>query len=346
MPNTNNPRAFSPPFPSPSPGLPPGSPATAYNQPPAAKRPKLSPNPQSPAHGSPLLSTVQLPGAASPGGNTVNGAFSPPAQGGGGVMQPPPRPAEKDKATDIRSIEDSLAGTGVNIDDEERALTTFGTPGNSQSQSNASFLSQHSFGPVGGNSERGPSTAPNGIGPLTNGINHAQEIRTPQEAAQFEIDKANYLAGGRRQYELTDPFLHGDALERKLNVRAYENGIKSPKDGLYHARKDGNRPLQKMQVASPDGTVRVIDKGQTILNSDTGPTLVNLMDLISLACKARVTGILDLAARLGKERRDLANGRIPDEWKDIAQPPDRAVTPAAAPSLKRMLVLASSEILL
>ena len=261
----------------------------------------------------------------------TNGAHSPPAPAGS--MGPPSRPVEK--ATDIRTIEDSLAGTGVNIDDEERALTSFGT---TSFQQPSSFPSQSSFGTNQGSFDgRANGTADR---PTQNGISPVPDGVPSQEAIKLENDKANYMAGARRQYELTDPFLLGDAVERRLNARAYENGIKSPKDGLFHARKDPNKPLQKMQVMAPDGTIRVIDQGQTILSTESGLTLSNLMDLISLATKARISGIMELAARLGKERREFANGRIPDDWKDIAQPLEGAASPvAAAPSLKRMSVV-------
>ena len=316
------PRAFSPPFPSP--GLlatsPPG-----FNQPPPAKRQRMSPNP----YDSPGISSLQLPNATGPVNNSLmNGSFSPPAPPG--TMGPPSRPA--DKATDIRTIEDSLAGTGVNIDDEERALTTFGSFPQSQG---TSF--QSSFGTSQGSFDGRPLVNGPQIGrPMQNGISPTPD---KEENIKLEVDKANYLAGARRQYELSDPFLYGDAVEKRLNTHAYEHGIKSPKEGLFHARKDPNKPLQKMQVQAPDGTIRVIDQGQTILSTENGITLSNLMDLISLATKARMTGILDLAARLGKERKEFANGRIPDEWKDVAQPLERAASPAAAPGMKRTCLM-------
>ena len=298
----------------------------------------MSPTPQSPQFTSPLLSSIQLPNP--PGQPSTNGVFSPLENRGS--MPPPSRPPDKEKGTDIRTIEDSLAGTGVNIDDEERALTTFGASSFPPTNGVTSFGSQPSFGANGTSFGRAGSinrdVTVTGIDSQStqDTATTALDVQSAEDAVRLENERANYAAAGRRAYELTDPFLLGDAMERKLNIRAYENGIKSPKDGLYHARKDPNRPLQKMQVVAPDGTVRVIDQGQTILNSDSGTTLVNLMDLISLACKARMTGVLDLAARLAKERRDFANGRVPDEWADIAEPPERASSPSAAQGVKRM----------
>lgn len=261
-------------------------------------------------------------------GAAINGSHpAPPAPGS---MGPPSRPA--DKGTDIRTLEDPLAGTGVNLDEEERNLTNSAYY-SSQPGPQASFGSQGtSFGP----SSSGTSFDQPGSG----GYLNVHEER-PEDFQRRRQAEADFRAGRWAQHPLWDAFLQGDPLEKRLNKCAYENGIKSPKDGLFYATKGQTRP-QTTRVTGHDGASQIIDRGQTILSTESGDALGDIMKLVSLATKDRVTGLLDHAARLACERRDHSAGRIPTEWKTVAvaahaspAASQAAAGVPASPSLKR-----------
>lgn len=229
-------------------------------------------------------------------------------------MGPPSRPAEKDrdKATDIRTLEDPLAGTGVNLDEEERNLT------------NANFLAQQ--GPRDTNAAlEGANLGPLGGGGDGSSVNATERHALPEETAEANQQKeqalAEFQAARWAQNPLWNAFLLGDPVEKKLNSCAYENGIESPTDGLFLATKGTAKP-QTTQVVGHDGATQIIDRGQTILSTESGDALGDIMKLVSLATKDRVTGLLDHSGRLACERRDHSAGRVPIEWKT------RAMTPA------------------
>src|ERR1700733_8875501 len=148
--------AFSPPFsqPPPSnhmnfPSPAQQSPSMPYSQLPANKRPRLSPSAPSP-YGSPSFSVMSDMRADGPANAaSVNGMMPAPAPPGS--MGPPSRPVEK--ATDIRSLEDTLSGTGVNIDEEERNLTATSFSSFGQRTPSSTFHTHDaSFGPNSENS--------------------------------------------------------------------------------------------------------------------------------------------------------------------------------------------------
>ena len=251
-------------------------------------------------------------------GAGVNGFHpAPAAPAAPGSMGPPSRPA--DKATDIRTLEDPLAGTGVNLDEEERNLT------------NAAYFSQQN-GPTTSFGSQGTSFGPSSGGtsferPGSSGYSNGRE-EDPGDVQRRIQAETDFRAGRWAQHPLWDAFLQGDPLEKKLNKNSYENGIKSPKDGLFYATKGQTRP-QTTRVIGHDEASQIIDRGQTILSTESGDVLGDMMKLICLATKDRVTGLLDHSARLACERRDHSNGRIPTEWKMLA------ITSPAPPTISQ-----------
>lgn len=309
--------ALSPPYGSPSPSFQPSMPLQ-LQQPQYKRPPQFSPNAQSPVN-SPHFTSMSIPRTNSPiNGAGVNGFHpAPAAPAAPGSMGPPSRPA--DKATDIRTLEDPLAGTGVNLDEEERNLTN-AAYFSQQNGPSTSFASQATtFGPSSGNTS---FERPGSSGYPNDGEEDSEDLQRRRQA------EADFRAGRWAQNPLWDAFLSGDPLEKKLNKSSYENGIKSPKDGLFYATK-GQTRLQTTRVTGHDGASQIIDRGQTILSTESGDVLGDIMKLICLAAKDRVTGLLDHSARLAYERRDHSNGRIPTEWKTLA------ITSAAPPTISQ-----------
>lgn len=232
-------------------------------------------------------------------------------------MGPPSRPV--DKATDIRTLEDPLAGTGVNLDEEERNLT------------NSTFYSQQNAPSVAFGSQ-GFATSSRGNGlsfPGSSGHQNGYE-ESAEELQQRKQDERDFRAGRWAQHSLWDAFLQGDPVQSRLDKLAYQNGIESPKEGLFYATKGQRRP-QTTRVVGHDDSSQIIDRGQTILSTESGDILSDMMKLIILATKDRITGLVDHSARLACERRYHSAGRIPTQWKTLAITP-RASPPGSGPA--------------
>src|SRR5271154_1032610 len=268
-----------PPYPpSPSPSLhypaPQQYPWPQYSQPPAAKRARLSPGLQSP-YPSPLM---QSPGAASPANGVSANNFTP-GPPPPGSMGPPLRPA--DRPQDDRNFDDILAGTGINIEEEDRKLTTADflshpTPG-------STFQSlQPSFGPFASGSQDGPGASGHRDSPIGYGPNDPMNIPqfTPEELERHREAQADWQAGKIAQHPLWDPFLYGDTLHKKISKQSYNEHLKVPADGIL--RPSQNLPVQAARVNGPDGATRVIDKGQAILQLGSGDTIRDLLNVICL----------------------------------------------------------------
>lgn len=319
--------AFSPSYASPSPSFLSNMPSQLPPQTQFKRQTQYSSVTQSPVN-SPHFTSVSSPHANSPpNGAGANGFYGAPAAPGS--MGPPSRPA--DKATDIRTLEDPLAGTGVNLDEEERNLTS-STFYSQQQGANTSFGSQGTtFGPGSG---AGSFERPGSSGYQNGNEENAEDMQRRRQA------EADFSAGRWAQHPLWDAFLQGDSLGRRLDKWSYENGIKSPKDGLFYATKAQTRP-QTTRVTGHDGASQIIDRGQTIISTESGDVLGDIMKLVSLATRDRITGLLDHSARLACERRDHSAGRVPTDWKAVAITPpappvgsQSAVNAAAPTSLK------------
>ncbi|EXJ83509.1 hypothetical protein A1O1_07132 [Capronia coronata CBS 617.96] len=319
-----------------------------YTQPPAAKRPRLSPDVQSPF---PMQSYPSTPNAQpmTPTANApiINGP-TPPAPRTG-LMPPPQRPS--DKAED-RNYEDILSGTGINIEEEARMLvrpdyyggSTPQTPLQSQS---ANFDYQNNSFSRPGSSGGTPNVQRDQI----DGPSQPQEYQpTAEESKQREEARADWEASRHSQHPLWDLFLLGGALnERIRNISITEHLIDPQSGVLVNTQK--HAPPPTVRVNGLEGASRVIDRGQAILDTgQKGERLSDIMKVISLATKARMTGLVNAAARMAQERQQHSKGKVPDGWQDIAvvskpaiDAPEGASSPSGGSSLKRTHSQANSE---
>ncbi len=267
----------------------------------------------------------------------TNGASTPAARTAN-LMPPPQRPPDKED----RSHEDIFAGTGINIEEESRLLVQhndyFGGSTTPQSANgsfefnNIRYSQPGSFG---------------GVGPpqlsQADGQNRSQEPQPTEEEIRRRFEeRADWEASRNSQNPLWDMFLLGGALNERIRNLSITEHLVDPQSGvLVNTQK--HMPPPTVRVNGLEGATRVIDKGQAILDTGAkGERLSDIMKAISLATKARVTGLLSASSRLAKERRQHSNGKIPDEWQDIAVPskpaiaaPDGAPSPAGSSSLKR-----------
>ncbi|KIX07892.1 uncharacterized protein Z518_02546 [Rhinocladiella mackenziei CBS 650.93] len=317
-----------------------------YSQPPAAKRPRLSPDAQSPF---PTQSHPPTPNAqpTTPGGtSTMNGSAPPGSRPG--LMPPPQRPTDKED----RNYEDILSGTGIDIEEERRMLVRPDYYGSSTPQT--SFQSQPGSFEYHSNSFGRPTSSGGVQGPQReqdNGQNRAPEYQpTAEEIKQREEARADWEAARHSQHPLWDMFLLGGALNEKIRNVSITEHLVDPQSGvLVNTQK--HAPPPTVRVNGLEGASRVIDKGQAILDTgQKGERLSDIMKVLSLAAKARMTGLISTSARLTQERRQHSKGKIPDEWQDIAivakpatDVQEGAPSPVGSSSLKRTHSQANSE---
>jgi hypothetical protein len=153
-------------------------------------------------------------------------------------------------------------------------------------------------------------------------------FKDPNEPTREDTEAAR-----RAQYHLQEPFLLTKVLEQKLQRRGFELGVRIPAEGLFHPVPGRPQPIE---VTGPDGS-SVVRTGQTILNQEGAP-LVDILNLMSIACEERLRGVVDYSSTLSRSRRAHSHGFVPADWKDMAQPagvPNG--TGDKTPSLKRML---------
>lgn len=351
------PRAFSSPQPTyaPHPG--------AY--PPPAKRPRLSPNPQSP-YSSPNITNGALPNqvfsspypTSQPNGVAPHLQYepSPPATG---TMGPPSRPV--DKPTDMTELADVLVGSGVDLKEEEAALVNrFNSVNHQQNGLMPSSNPAASFNPSGPHRPAiNPYLAHGGFDTLSRNIPGSREsfygagtfnqAAIPYQSAEEQAEQARkkFLRDKleRQQYHLNDPFLFGSTVNKKLYKHAAAAHIEYPDKGLM-ARQPHLPPLQIAVIGPDKHEVLTVIKGQDILYLDV--PLSDILTLLSLATQERLRVIVENTATLAKGRKTSSHGIVPPELADLAigqGPPETVTTlstpgnPAVSPTanpLKRM----------
>jgi hypothetical protein len=120
-------------------------------------------------------------------------------------------------------------------------------------------------------------------------------------------------AARRAQYHLQEPFLLTKVLEQRLQRRGFDLGVRIPAEGLFHPVPGRPQPIE---VTGPDGS-SVVRTGQTILNQEGAP-LVDILNLMSIACEERLRTVIDYASTLSRSRRAHSHGMVPADWKDLA----------------------------
>ncbi|KAL8946566.1 MAG: hypothetical protein Q9222_007051 [Ikaeria aurantiellina] len=338
------PRPFSPPQPTPSPqhGL--------YGPPPA-KRPRLSPNAQSP-YNSPGMANISLPNqvfsgpfpgsrpyGSGPQGHASYNTFNPqplhqapspqiqhqqqqqqqPPQTGN--MGPPSKPVEKDRPTDMNELSDVLMGSGVDLKEEEAALLN-------RHNQDSSFHSNigDSFHSTGSATVTHPEyknynvysqNVPGGRDTFY-GAGTLNQLAVPDQSKE-EMAEVARKRGLRRkaemeQYHLNNPFLLTQKVNRTISTKARNERVQVPNAGLYHPQ--AQKEVQQI-VCGPDKHERLVTlKGEDLLNHDA--PLSDMLALISCAAEERLRSLIEDAASIAKNRQTGSHGIIPTQYLDIA----------------------------
>ena len=145
-----------------------------------------------------------------------------------------------------------------------------------------------------------------------------QPMVDPEEKQARDRQREDWVEARHSQHELWDPFLYGATLNDKIKNISHRSNLAEPQAGvLVNTQK--NQPPPIVRVNGLEGATRVINKGQSILDTkDKAERLNELVKLLSLSAKARITGLVQTAARLALERRQHSQGRIPEDWSELA----------------------------
>lgn len=317
------PRAYSPP-----------QPAQASYPGPLQKRPRLSPNPQSPYH-SPNMTNGALPNQMFSSPYSVgpsNGYARPDLETSNpqqpiGTMGPPLRPQDN-RPIDVNDLSDVLAGSGVDLREEEAALfSRFSHP---IQQHHETSFPPDTFNRAGyASPQPGYSTPYSNINVLSRNVpgdrhsfygagsfnQPAVPLQTAEERAEQERKIAIRVRAERAQYHLNDPFLNGWSLQQRFQRNIHSKQIKfnTPHDSILHPTSGRE---SAMYVAGPDkNEVLTVLRGQPLLRDS--PTS-ELLTLLSLATQERLRTVVDDTSVLAKSRRNGAQGVVSPELADIA----------------------------
>lgn len=234
-----------------------------------------------------------------------------------GVMGPPSKPAERPTKEYEYDATDSLAGTGINIRDEEQALADYYA------------------GSFGQDSRYGFPANPPGSKGSFYGAGLANQPAQPTEAkSQAELaaeaaerawnESAHNLASIRSN-ELKNPFLLIANLHRRTADVCKHHDI-----SLNLDLRNPNQPMGKMKPAElwpvprldvstktgPDGAL-VRTAGSWIPQD---AYLVDQLALLSLATKHRIRDKLEEGFHVATARQKTAHGEVPSDWADVAAP--------------------------
>ena len=287
---------------------------------PPNKRPRLSPNPTSPYPqspgvytGSPFLSPnqVQPPPFHAPQPVQQLQADGPMNNFNRPVMGPPARPdkdkQQKEKGTNVEDLSDVLALAGVDVKDEESALTQYNLH-SSQSFSSSTATPGQSFGANYGQ-------LPPGAGPFSQATQTEQSVE--DEVYRKHKTAARALAENQVK-ELNSPFLQANSVRRRLQGKAWEMGVKVNVDGLFDPIKaETPRPATVTGMVDHDQKTGIVSVSQPSLLEENS-SFAEMLSLLSLAANERIRGLLEDAFRLSRGRQISAEGVVAPGFESLA----------------------------
>ena len=243
-------------------------------------------------------------------------------------MGPPSRPNEK--PTDINDLGDVLAGSGVDLREEEAAMFKF-------SSSDRQYGASQPNGLPNGAPVPYPFSRDNHYSPYVPGDRQSfygaglyNQPGTPFKSAEATAEEMKQRKirekAEIRQYHLNDPFLLAGTLRKKMLAEVTKSHVKFDDSGLF-LPKEPPDPPQKRTFYGPDGhSVERRIYNQAILQHDGA--LVEILSLLSLATQERMHTLVEDATTLARGRKIGALG-IPPAELDGAAPGIKTSTPAS-----------------
>lgn len=228
-----------------------------------------------------------------------------------GGMPPPPRPPPKEDRNE--DFNDVLAGSGINLKDEEALMY----------ESNNSFSSRYdtSFGSSSTNITNGFTELMQSMHGQPGAWNGAMQGTMGEPRSQEEIDsemeqlRAKAAADRARmeEHHMKRPFLQGRVLRQRLDAIAFNNGVTVNTQGLFEKKKPQIDGVQMMNETGNQGVSAVKDEVV-----QQGAPIEQILALLSLATGDRVRGLMDDSHMYARARRYGDRGRVPPDFADLA----------------------------
>lgn len=261
----------------------------------------------------------------------ANATFSPTAHvqpvSTPGAMGPPPHLNAPKPAVPVKSyqyeMDDSLAGTGINLDEEEQYMNDYET--------------RYGFGshvPGGRGSFYGAGPANQ---PAETGQSKSQEEMAADAADKVWNDAAHRYGVSRAQDFLQQGFVLPALLHARMSKAAAANGLElnlDPKPpnpnmplGRFSNPNQWEKPYVRVTTKTSEDNAIVTTAGSFLPKE---AYLIDQVALLSLATKTRLGELLTDANLIASNRQQTAHGKPPAEWVEAAVPPvmsDSAVSP-------------------
>ncbi|EJT79533.1 hypothetical protein GGTG_04618 [Gaeumannomyces tritici R3-111a-1] len=231
-----------------------------------------------------------------------------------GAMGPPSKPAERPVKEVQYDVDDSLAGTGIDLREEEQFMAQF-YAGSTRAEARTGF----------------PANTPGAAGSMYGaGLANQPAQAISQDQIQFEVEQAKVAwqdAAAKlsvvRGHEVKNPFSNLAVLHGRAHRIANEYGL-----GLVLDVKNGGMGKMKLGDEFPEPSVDVITKvvGPDAVVSTTKSFLpvesflAEQIGLLSIATKHRLRQLVEDADRVARTRQQTSHGVAPPEWVDVAVP--------------------------
>lgn len=289
--------------------------------------PSAPPTPSGPGTPSgmafPQMGGVGTPGAMGNGNVFMPMAATPMAQTPTGIMGPPSKPAERPTKEYQYDVDDSLAGTGIDLRQEEQFQADY-FAGTYRPEARTGFPAnmpgrRSSF--YGSLSANQPAET----------IDEANQRKYELEAAKAAWSDASRTLATSRSNALRNRFLDFSTLHYRADKIAKEYGLGVVLDAKTAAttaktRQEPEIPKPTLAVKTavgPDGVAFVSTLSSSI-PEDT--YLADQLALLSLATKHRLRELLEDAHKVATTRQTTSHGVVPDDWLEAATPLPAAAT--------------------
>lgn len=234
-------------------------------------------------------------------------------------MGPPAKPAERPTKEYEYDVSDTLAGTGIDIRQEEQALTDY-YASSFAPEARTGFAAlppggRHSFYGAGIANQAAQATPA-----------ESQEQLAAQAAEDIWNQAAQRLANIRKN-ELEHPFLALNAMHKKLEKITKDHGLglqldmKNPHLWAGKMQRPVDFPQPKVVATmnmTPDGMI--LKTGGSWIPHDA--FLCDQLALLSLATRHRLREKLEDADMAASNRQHTSHGEIPLAWADVGTSPN------------------------
>jgi hypothetical protein len=136
-------------------------------------------------------------------------------------------------------------------------------------------------------------------------------------------------------HPLTDPFLLAAGVRQRMSKKVYEHGIKLDLEGLFDKIPSAVQNVSRRELGPSSNGESIVELQATSLLNNGAP-LVDLVSLVSLAAEERVRTAIEDAFALAQGRRNTAQGVVPPNLADLAAASGEARrTEATVPNISK-----------